>query len=107
MKLLNRHLLPGLFLAFASLQLAADDIADIDNYLRYSPGFSSSGQPSAGQLKALSQAGFKRVIYIAFTDNKTAIESEDRVVKSLGMDLCISPWISINRRSRISKILPR
>ena len=86
MKLINRHLLPGLLLAFTSAQLAADELTDIDNYLQYSPSFSSSGQPSAGQLKALSKAGFKRVIYIAFTDNKTAIESEDRVVKSLAMD---------------------
>jgi protein tyrosine phosphatase (PTP) superfamily phosphohydrolase (DUF442 family) len=86
MKLINRHLLPGLLLAFTSAQLAADEPTDIDNYLQYSPSFSSSGQPSAGQLKALSKAGFKRVIYIAFTDNKTAIESEDRVVKSLAMD---------------------
>ena len=78
--------MPGLFLAFISVQLAADELDDIDNYLQYSPSFSSSGQPSAEQFKALSEAGFKRVIYIAFTDNKTAIESEDRVVKSLAMD---------------------
>ena len=86
MKPINRHWLPGLFLAFVSVQLAADELTDIDNYLQYSPSFSSSGQPSAGQLEALSKAGFERVIYIAFTDNKTAIKSEDRVVKSLGMD---------------------
>lgn len=67
MKLINRHLLPGLLLAFTSAQLAADEPTDIDNYLQYSPSFSSSGQPSAGQLKALSKAGFKRVIYIAST----------------------------------------
>lgn len=82
----NRHLLVGLLLIFASLGLEASEITDIDNYLQYSPYFSSSGQPSADQLKALSGAGFKRVIYLAFSDNKTAIVSEDRVVKSLGMD---------------------
>lgn len=86
MKLTKRHLLSGLVLVFASIQLAADEITDIDNYSQYSPYFSSSGQPSAAQFKALSSAGFKRVIYIAFSDNKTAIDSEDRVVKSLGMD---------------------
>jgi len=86
MKLVNRHLLVGLLMMFGSVQLAADEITDIDNYRQYSPYFSSSGQPSADQLKVLSEAGFKRVIYLAFTDNKTAIASEDRVVKSLGMD---------------------
>jgi protein tyrosine phosphatase (PTP) superfamily phosphohydrolase (DUF442 family) len=82
----KRSLLAGLCLVFASLPLAADEVSDIDNYRQYSPYFSSSGQPSTEQLKALSEAGFKRVIYIAFSDNKTAIEAEDRVVKSLGMD---------------------
>ena len=86
MKQTRRYLLAGLYLVFASFPLAADEVTDIDNYRQYSPYFSSSGQPSAGQLKAVFEAGFKRVIYIAFSDNKTAIESEDRVVKSLGMD---------------------
>ena len=86
MKHTKRYLLAGLYLVFASFPLAADELSGIDNYRQYSPNFSSSGQPSAEQLKALSEAGFKRVIYIAFSDNKTAIESEDRVVKSLGMD---------------------
>lgn len=86
MKPIFRHLLTGLFLVSGSTLFAAEDISDIDNYREYSPYFSSSGQPSAAQLKTVSEAGFERVIYIAFTDNKTAIESEDRIVKSLGMD---------------------
>lgn len=86
MKLHHRRLLPGLSLIFISARLFAGDLSDIDNYRQYNPYFSSSGQPSAVQLKAVSEAGFKRVIYIAFSDNKTAIDSEDRVVKSLGMD---------------------
>jgi protein tyrosine phosphatase (PTP) superfamily phosphohydrolase (DUF442 family) len=80
------HLIAGFLLIFFSTLPAADEFSKIDNYRQYSPYFSSSGQPSANQLKALSEAGFRRVIYLAFTDNKTAIESEDRVVKSLGMD---------------------
>lgn len=66
--------------------LAADDLSDIANYREYSPQFSSSGQPSAQQLKTVSEAGFERVIYLAFSDNGTAIETEDRVIKTLGMD---------------------
>ena len=76
----------GLMLLFCASLVAADDLSDIDNYRQYSPEFSSSGQPSVSQLQAVSEAGFERVIYLAFSDNQTAIEAEDRVVKKLGMD---------------------
>jgi protein tyrosine phosphatase (PTP) superfamily phosphohydrolase (DUF442 family) len=66
--------------------LVAENLSDIANYREYSLEFSSSGQPSAQQLKAVAEAGFDRVIYLAFSDNGTAIETEDRVVKKLGMD---------------------
>jgi protein tyrosine phosphatase (PTP) superfamily phosphohydrolase (DUF442 family) len=64
----------------------ADELADISNYRQYSELFSSSGQPTAVQLEKIQEQGFERVIYLAFTDNDTAIEDEDRVVKQLGMD---------------------
>ena len=85
MKHICNTLIPFFFLVFARLGMAADDVAEIENYRQYSPYFSSSGQPGAEQLKALRQAGFKRVIYLAFSDNKSAVEHEDRLVKSLGM----------------------
>ena len=86
MRSVNYATLLGLCMTLFSVHLAADELTEIDNYRQYSPYFSSSGQPSAGQFKTLEAAGFKRVIYLAFTDNKTAVESEDRIVKSLGMD---------------------
>ncbi len=64
----------------------ADELADISNYRQYSELFSSSGQPTALQLEKAQEQGFERVIYLAFTDNDTAIEDEDRIVKQLGMD---------------------
>ena len=76
----------GLMLLISAGFVAADELSEIDNYRQYSPQFSSSGQPSAAQLKAVSDAGFERVVYLAFSDNHTAIEAEDRVVKELGMD---------------------
>jgi len=76
----------GLLWLLAANLVTADDPSDIDNYRQYSPQFSSSGQPSAEQLKTVSDEGFERVIYLAFSDNQTAIEAEDRVVKKLGMD---------------------
>lgn len=76
----------AMMLLLCAGRVAADKLADIDNYRHYSPNFSSSGQPSATQLKAVAEAGFRRVIYLAYSDNETAIDSEDRVVKKLGMD---------------------
>ena len=55
----------GVFLTWASAGLADGEIADIVNYREYDANFSSSGQPDAAQLKLLSEAGFKRVVYIA------------------------------------------
>ena len=75
-----------LALMASSQLLANEDLSGIDNYREYSPTFSSSGQPTANQLKAVADAGFKRVVYLAFSDNGTAIKTEDRVVKKLGMD---------------------
>ena len=86
MKVAFQTLLASVFLMTSNIVAAEAGVSDIDNYRQYSPYFSSSGQPSKKQLTAVANDGFKRVIYLAFTDNKTAIESEDRVVKSLGMD---------------------
>lgn len=85
MKLVFTLLVVLIFFTSSSL-LAASDGSDIINYRQYSPYFSSSGQPTAKQLQTVSAAGFQRVIYLAFSDNNTAIETEDRVVKKLGMD---------------------
>ena len=85
MKLIS-VLFAGVMVLMSSSVLATGDLSEIINYREYSPQFSSSGQPTAGQLKAVSEVGFKRVIYLAFSDNHTAIETEDRVVKKLGMD---------------------
>lgn len=86
MKPVFRYLFAVPLLTFAITVSAEDEISEIDNYRQYSPLFSSSGQPDAKQLKALSDTGFRRIIYLAFTDNESAIKSEDRIVKSLGMD---------------------
>jgi protein tyrosine phosphatase (PTP) superfamily phosphohydrolase (DUF442 family) len=85
MKLLLNTIALVALLAANHLQ-ADEGLSGISNYREYSPQFSSSGQPSATQLKVVSKAGFERVIYLAFSDNDTAIEAEDRVVKELGMD---------------------
>jgi hypothetical protein len=46
----------------------ADQLDDIVNYREYSATLSSSGQPDMDQLGYLREAGFERVVYLAFSD---------------------------------------
>lgn len=64
----------------------AEELADITNYRQYSKLLSSSGQPSAEQLALAKKNGYELIVYLAFTDNDSAIKAEDRIVKQLGMD---------------------
>ncbi len=77
---------------FTSVSGAAE-LSEIRNYKEYSATFSSAGQPSQEQLEAVKAAGFERVVYIAFTNSRGAIEEEDAVVKELGMDYVHVPVI--------------
>tara|TARA_R110002072_G_scaffold4663_3_gene32427 strand:+ start:40629 stop:41219 length:591 start_codon:yes stop_codon:yes gene_type:complete len=86
----------GIFVLSLSLQLQAQDqaqreasavtLADILNYRQYSDTFASAGQPTEEQFSAVRDAGYERVIYIAFTNNANAVPNADQVVKGLGMD---------------------
>ena len=82
-----------IFLASSPLLVGAEELAEIRNYREYSPTFASSGQPSKEQLEAVREAGFERVIYIAFSNSRGAIADEDVVVKELGMDYVQVPVI--------------
>ena len=76
-----------------SSQINASDLSDINNYREYSPKFSSSGQPTKKQLETLKDAGFERIVYIAFSNSGKAYADEDVVVKELGMDYVHIPVI--------------
>lgn len=80
-------------LAAVPVLAAAADVADIRNYREYSPTFASAGQPTEEQLEAVKQAGFERVIYIAFSNGRGALPAEDAIVKELGMDYVQVPVI--------------
>jgi len=64
----------------------AGPLDDIVNYREYSATLSSSGQPDTDQLEALRDAGFERVVFLAFSDHQDSVPNEDRIVKDLGMD---------------------
>ncbi|MDZ7643416.1 MAG: protein tyrosine phosphatase family protein [Woeseiaceae bacterium] len=55
-------------------------------FAEYSDDFASAGQPSAEQLEAVRDAGFERIVYIAWTDHENSLPNEDRVVRNLGME---------------------
>ncbi len=66
-------------------------LQEITNYREYSAMLSSSGQPDAVQMDAVQEAGFERVVYLAFTDNEGVLENEDRAVKNRGMEFVHIP----------------
>jgi protein tyrosine phosphatase (PTP) superfamily phosphohydrolase (DUF442 family) len=72
---------------------ADDDLSDIVNYRAYSPLLSSSGQPTEEQLRAVRDAGFERVVFLAFSDHDESLEHEDRIVRELGMEYAQVPVI--------------
>ncbi|MCB1665723.1 MAG: protein tyrosine phosphatase family protein [Pseudomonadales bacterium] len=83
-----RHLLASLGLLMLTLSSLsqAQNVSEILNYREYTPLFSSAGQPTREQLPSIKAAGYDRVIYIAFSNGRTAIPEEDQLVKDLGMD---------------------
>lgn len=83
-----RRLLASLGLLMLSLSSLsqAQNVSEILNYREYTPLFSSAGQPTREQLPLIKAAGYDRVIYIAFSNGRTAIPEEDQLVKDLGMD---------------------
>jgi protein tyrosine phosphatase (PTP) superfamily phosphohydrolase (DUF442 family) len=86
----------ALFVAGSSLLAAcaaAQNLEQISNYREYSTEFSSSGQPTAEQLRMISERGFERVVYIAFSTDGNAIPNEDKIVKDLGMDYVQVPVV--------------
>ena len=45
----------------------------IINFREYSASLASSGQPTGSQFPALREAGFERVIFLAFTDHEESV----------------------------------
>ena len=71
----------------------AGQLDDIVNYREYSATLSSSGQPDGDQPKDLRDAGFERVVFLAFSDHHDSVPNEDRIAKNLGMDFVHIPVV--------------
>ena len=61
------------------------------NEIQYSPNLTTSGQPSEEQFRAVAEAGFQRVIFLAFNDHKNAVKNEDRIARSAGLEFVHIP----------------
>ena len=83
----------SLIAAFVPACVVADDVKEIVNYREYSEYLSSSGQPDEGQLRAAKQAGFERVVFLAFSDDEGSLPHEDRIVEETGMAFVHIPVI--------------
>ena len=59
---------------------------DIYNYLYYHEKLSSSGMPTAEQMRSVAEAGVQLVINLAPHDVRNAIPEEPELVTSLGME---------------------
>ena len=58
---------------------------DIYNYLQLDENLSSSGMPTAEQMKEVADAGVNVVINLALKTSPSALADEDLIVASLGM----------------------
>ncbi len=93
MKISPSGRLLGAFLALTLAAGARAELADIPNYREYSEQFASAGQPSEDQLAEVRDAGFERVVYIAFSNSGDALPEEDQIVRDLGMDYVHIPVV--------------
>jgi len=75
-------------ISFGALALEEVDpsLEKITNFRQYSANFASAGQPTREQFTSLSEQGFQRVVYIAFSNNPGSLADADQLSKSLGME---------------------
>ena len=89
----KEFLVAALLGCLLSWPASAADLEDIVNYREYSPSLSSSGQPAQDAFEAIAEAGFERVVYLAFSDDVTAVPGEDRMLESLGIEFVHIPVV--------------
>lgn len=91
----SKHVISALVAGFLLLGAAgaahASGVEDLVNYREYSAALSSSGQPTEAQLETVANAGYERVVFLAFSDHHDSLANEDRIVKGLGMEYAQIP----------------
>ena len=79
--------------------MRAAEPGDIVNFREYSASLASSGQPTVEQLEAIRDAGYERVVYLAYSDSEGALQHEDHLVENLRMEFYNVPVDWENPRS--------
>jgi protein tyrosine phosphatase (PTP) superfamily phosphohydrolase (DUF442 family) len=74
---------------------------DIYNYWYYDEKLTSSGMPTAEQMKEVADAGVQVVINLALKTSQGALENEDAIAQSLGMKYIHIPveWSAPTRQN--------
>ncbi len=80
-----------LIFSLTSTTVLCDSVDDIANWVLYDDGFASAGQPTPQQYQTLADAGYQRVIYLAYADQPDAPEGNDRLAHAAGMDFLQIP----------------
>ena len=71
--------------------LSAHATLSLLNEIQYSPYLTTAGQPAEEQFRALAEAGFQRVIFLAFNDHKNALKNEDLIARTAGLEFVHIP----------------
>jgi protein tyrosine phosphatase (PTP) superfamily phosphohydrolase (DUF442 family) len=61
------------------------ELSEIYNFRAVGDKLGTAGQPTEGQLRAVSESGFKAVINLALPTSDNALANEGSIVTSLGM----------------------
>ena len=74
---------------------------DIYNYWYYDEKLTSSGMPTEKQMKEVAEAGVQVVVNLALKTSQGALENEDTLVESLGMNYIHIPveWSDPTRQN--------
>jgi protein tyrosine phosphatase (PTP) superfamily phosphohydrolase (DUF442 family) len=68
-------------------------VENIYNFLQLSENSATSGQPTEDQFRDIGQAGYEVVINLGLTGTDYALEDEEDLVRSLGMEYVHIPVI--------------
>jgi protein tyrosine phosphatase (PTP) superfamily phosphohydrolase (DUF442 family) len=88
--------LKSLMRKYTPLDMSADRLEDIYNYLPISDLISTSGQPTEKQFEIIQAQGFEHVINLAPHNAENSLKNEKEILESLGMTYVHIPVNFVN-----------
>ena len=71
---------------YTPIDLMGNNIADIFNFLQFSPTIATAGQPTESQLSTVKAAGYRLIVNLAPGTHENALPNEKEIVESLGIE---------------------